>query len=218
MVQEEQSKQKQKLGRLELGSSVEALSAWCQRIPQLKKYVPLFETRGVTGERMRATTSDQELEDLGMALWIRKKIQTLRGSADWCLGMVSELDRCYLRLQLARIRAHITPKAAMELNVEAMPNEAEGARSHAMFVDLEKYYHHASASFAGHSEMFCHGCGRRRVAGIELMMHSCHSSRWTQHTSHTCPLNLAYSLSHRLPLRRIPHRCSRLDWLYNGEN
>ena len=73
MVQEEQSKQKKKLGRLELGSSAEALSAWCQRIPQLKKYAPLFETRGVTGERMRAMASDQELEDLGMALWISKK-------------------------------------------------------------------------------------------------------------------------------------------------
>ena len=73
MVQEEQSKEKEKLGRLELGSSVEALSAWCQRIPQLRKYAPLFETRGMTGEQMRATASDQELEDLGMPLWISKK-------------------------------------------------------------------------------------------------------------------------------------------------
>ena len=72
MVQEEQSNQKKKLGRLELGSSVEALSAWCQRIPQLRKYAPLFETRGMTGEQMRATASDQELEDLGMAPWIGK--------------------------------------------------------------------------------------------------------------------------------------------------
>ena len=133
-------------------------------------------------------------------------MQALCDSADRCLGIVSELDRCYLRLQLARIRAHIAPEAAIELQVEAKPNEAEGTRSHAMFVDWEKSYHHASASFAGHSEVYCHGCGRRRVVGMEPMMHNCHLSKWTRHTSHTGPMNLAYSLSHRLPLRRIPHR------------
>ena len=65
VVQGEESKQKKKLRRVLLGTSAEDLTCWLEGIPQLKKYTAKFA--GVTGARICATMTEEDLEDLGIA-------------------------------------------------------------------------------------------------------------------------------------------------------
>ena len=64
-VQGEESNQKKKLRRMLLGMGAEDLTRWLEGIPQLKKYSIKFA--GVTGAKICATMTEEDLEDLGIA-------------------------------------------------------------------------------------------------------------------------------------------------------
>ena len=86
-MQTEESKQNKKLDRVFLGPTEQDLKKWLLCIEQLKPYASQFEDAKVTGEAMLAITSEEALADCGVSI-------------------DAEVDKYYLLLNLARVRAH----------------------------------------------------------------------------------------------------------------
>ena len=81
---QEHSKHGSKMSRGTLGRGAEDLFSWLQSIPDLCNYADMFKEAGATGEELAAVETDTELIDLGMQ---------------------REIDRKFMLLQLARVRA-----------------------------------------------------------------------------------------------------------------
>ena len=87
-------KEKSKVTRSKLGKGCDDLQEWLKHIPNLSQYANMFTQAGITGEQLVAVMSDTELINLGME---------------------QEIDRKYLLLQLARVRARTTTLAQWRL-------------------------------------------------------------------------------------------------------
>lgn len=80
----QQQKLRAKVQRAALNADATDLATWLGSISKLVQYVARFELENVTGAQLTAIESDEPLSEL---------------------GMYSDLDRKYLLLQLARVRA-----------------------------------------------------------------------------------------------------------------
>ena len=102
----DQRKEKSKMRRCTLGRGAQDLREWLESIPDLHQHSSKFEDAGVTGEQLVAVESDGELIELGMQL---------------------EIDRKYLLLQLARVRARQNVRRIAAVEMQEMrhrPNSA----------------------------------------------------------------------------------------------
>ena len=91
LSQAEESKHKKKLERVELGPGEQDLKQWLSRIDQLKPYTEQFEAAKVTGAGLLAIKSEAALAACGISI-------------------DTEVDKYYLLLNLARVRAHAREK------------------------------------------------------------------------------------------------------------
>ena len=82
---DEEGKQTKKLSRVTLDALTDGVVPWLKRIGQLSEYVPHLEEAGLSADEILGIRSEEPLIKLGIQ---------------------DEVDRMYLLLQLARVRAH----------------------------------------------------------------------------------------------------------------